>query len=291
MVTQASARVRGADAPTRRRGTIAPPLIGLALLLTAWEVGLRLADAPNYLTPKPSDVVAAVGRNWDVLLEAFARTAIASVAGFTLATLFGIGGALLLSFSRTLERMLFPYAVVVQTVPTVSIAPLLVIWIGPGMRASIAVSLILGFFAIFSNSLVGLNSIEPDRANLLKLYGASKWKVIRKLRFPGALPYVMAGLRISAGLSVIGTIVGEFVAGVGGGEGGLGFVVQLAGKRLDTPYLVGAALAAGTLGVSFCRIVRQASKRLLSWHESAIPQEGAPGRGRGRVPSGSGSPV
>jgi NitT/TauT family transport system permease protein len=215
-----------------------------------------------------------VVENWSQLLEATGRTMIASLTGLILAIVLGIAGAVVLGFSRFLERSVFPYAIVLQTTPIVAIAPMIVIWIGPGLRSIIVVSLIISFFPMLSNTLAGLNSVDPEARSLFRLYGASPWRTMWKLRLPGALPYITAGVTISGGLSVIGAIVGEFVAGIGGGRGGLGFVVQVSSKQLDVPYLAAGAIAGAMTGVIYHIISKRLSRRLLVWHESALSEEG-----------------
>jgi NitT/TauT family transport system permease protein len=202
------------------------------------------------------------------------------VVGLLLAIVCGVGGAVLLGLSPTLERTLFPYAIVVQTTPTVTIAPIAIIWIGAGNWSIIAVSVILCFFPMLSNTLVGLNSSDPETRSLLKLYGASRLETMRKLRLPGSMPYIMAGVRISAGLSVIGAMVGEFVVGAGGSEGGLGALVQKSAEQLKTPLLVSGALAGGCLGIVYYVAAKQLSNYLLGWHESMADGAGQGGRVR-----------
>jgi NitT/TauT family transport system permease protein len=262
--------------PSRWRSVLrfAPPILGLALVLALWEGIVRFFEIPRYLVPKPTDIVDAAFDNRSQLLEATGRTMVASLTGLCLAIVLGIAGAVILGFSRFLERSFFPYAIVLQTTPIVAIAPMIVIWIGPGLKAIIMVSLIISFFPMLSNTLAGLNSVDPEARSLFRLYGASRWKTMWKLRLPGAMPYIMAGVTISGGLSVIGAIVGEFVAGIGGGRGGLGFVVQVSSKQLNVPYLAAGAMAGAIMGVLYHVTSKRLARRLLAWHESALSQEG-----------------
>jgi NitT/TauT family transport system permease protein len=281
----------GAAAPppeARRRGAtrFLPALLGLVLILVVWQFGVTLLQIPPYLVPKPSNILAAIRENWDQLLESVLRTMVASLTGLSLAIVLGITGAVILGFSRLLERSIFPYAIMLQTTPVVAIAPLIVIWIGPGLRSIVVISLIISFFPMLSNTLAGLNSVDLEAKSLFRLYGASRWETMWRLRLPGAMPYIMAGVRISGGLSVIGAIVGEFVAGIGGGRGGLGYVVQVASKQLNTPYLAAGALAGAVLGVVYHIASRRLARRLLAWHESAVGEEGELPRG-GVVPAGA----
>jgi NitT/TauT family transport system permease protein len=286
--SEARARARHPSRTSRAVTRFAPPVVGLIVLLLIWQFGVALLDIPSYLVPKPTDVVDAVRVNAGQLLEAVLRTMITSLIGLALAIVLGISAAVLLAFSRLVERSVFPYAIVLQTTPIVAIAPLIVIWIGPGPRAIIAISLIIAFFPMLSNTLTGLNSVDLEAKNLFRLYGASRWVTMWRLRLPGAMPYIMAGVRISGGLAVIGAIVGEFVAGIGGGRGGLGYVVQVASRQLNTPYLVAGALAGACLGVVYHIASRRLGRWLLSWHESTVEEEGELSRGS-YVPAGAAS--
>lgn len=255
-----------------RRGyrVFGPPVLGLGLILTLWQVGLALANTQPWFLPKPSDIIQAVVGEPALLLEAALRTAVASVLGLGFATVLGVAAAVIFALSRPIANAFFPSAIVIQTTPVVAIAPVIVIWIGPGLRSIVIIAFIISFFPMLSNTFVGLNSADLEARNLFQLYGASKWEAMWKLRLPGAMPYIMAGVRISTGLSVIGAIVGEFVAGVGGGQGGLGYVIQVSAVRLETPLLFAGALCGSCLGVAFHAGGNWVSRRLLTWHESSL---------------------
>jgi NitT/TauT family transport system permease protein len=259
-----SSRVR------RRYRQLGPPFLGLALILTVWQVGLAIANVQSWFLPKPSDVFQAVVSDPALLLEAALRTALASVLGLGFAIVLGMAAAVVFSLSRALASAFFPYAIVMQTTPVVAIAPVIVIWIGPGLRSIVIIAFIISFFPMLSNTFVGLNSADLEARNLFQLYGASKWVTMWKLRLPGAMPFIMAGIRISTGLCVIGAIVGEFVAGVGGGQGGLGYVIQVAAVRLETPLLFAGALCGSCLGLVFHAGGNWVSRRVLTWHESSL---------------------
>jgi len=139
----------------------------------------------------------------------------------------------------------------------------------------VIISFLISFFPILSNTLTGLNSTDQNLKNLFFLYNAKKMQTVWKLRFPAALPYVMTGLKISCSSSVVGAIVGEYIAGIGGGRGGLGYGITVAASRLETPYLFACGFSAALMGIAFFLVVNALSNRLLgSWHESAMVQEG-----------------
>jgi NitT/TauT family transport system permease protein len=250
---------------------LGPPVAGLLIIVLSWEIILRLVDVPEYLLPRPSDIANAAAENRGDLLMATWQTARAAVVGLCLAIVFGVGGAVALGFSETLERAFVPFAILFQAIPSITIAPLLVIWLGPGFPSIVVVSMVISFFPMLSNALVGLHSVDPETRNLFRLYGSSRWQLMRKLRFPGSMPYILAGIRIAGGLSIKGAVIGEFVAGVGGGRGGLGYIVQFSSRNLQTSYLFAGAICGAALGIMFYVIVKQMTQALLAWHESTIP--------------------
>ena len=261
-------------AVTRWRSGLLPPVVTFVLFFGLWQLGVAYLEIPPYLLPKPTDIVRAAADNWNPLLEALWTTAVESFAGFALGILIGVSAAILLATSKTIERGVYPYAIVLQTIPIVAIAPIIVIWLGAGINAIVAIAFLVCFFPMLSNTLIGLNSVDRNLENLFHLYSATRRQTMWRLRIPAALPYVVAGLRISCTLSVIGAIVGEYIAGIGGGKGGLGFSITNAALRLQIPYLFACGLTASLLGIVFFLGVNALSKRLLSsWHESEMKTE------------------
>lgn len=250
---------------------ILPPLIVFILFAGGWEVVVRLIGIPPYILPKPTDIASAARENWGNLMSSVSTTLIEAVAGFAVSVVLGISIAVLLALSKMVERSVYPYAIILQTIPIVAVAPIIVIWFGAGMNAIVVIAFLISFFPILSNTLIGLNSTEQNMKNLFYLYNATKMQTIWRLRFPAALPYIMAGLKISCSLSVVGAIVGEYIAGIGGGKGGLGYAITVAATRLQTPYLFACGLSASVLGVVFFLLINAFSRWLLSsWHESEM---------------------
>ena len=187
-----------------------------------------------------------------------------------------IGGAIALLFSRSriLELSLFPYAVILQVTPIVAIAPLIIIWVQQPFLALLVCAWIVAFFPIVSNTTVGLNSADRNLLALFRLYGASPGQTLLYLRLPTALPYFLAGLRISGGLALIGAVVAEFVAGTGGTETGLAFRILEAGYRLAIPRLFAALFLLSLTGIVIYLLLDWLSRRVLRhWHESAAAAE------------------
>jgi NitT/TauT family transport system permease protein len=252
-------------------GKTFPPLAVFLLVTGLWEIVLRLTGTKAYLLPKPSDIVKAAVANWSNLTTSVSTTIAEALLGFLASAVLGVAFAILLAMSKTVERSVYPYAIVLQTIPIVAIAPIIVIWFGAGMNAIVVIAFLIGFFPILSNTLIGLNSTEQSMKNLFYLYNATKLQTIFKLRIPAALPYIMAGLKISCSLSVVGAIVGEYIAGIGGLQGGLGYAITMASTRLQTAYLFACGLSAAIVGIVFFLLISTLSNRLLrSWHDSAM---------------------
>ncbi|WP_199614153.1 ABC transporter permease [Paenibacillus alkalitolerans] len=253
---------------------IAPPLIAFIVFVGGWELIVTLLGMPPYILPKPSDIAAAASNNWNGLMISVWTTISEAVLGFLLSIVLGLGGAVLLAVSKIIEKSVYPYAIILQTIPIVAVAPIIVIWFGAGMNAIVIIAFLIGFFPMLSNTLIGLNSTDNNMKNLFYLYNATKLQTMWRLRIPAALPYIVAGLKISCTLAVIGAIVGEYIAGIGGGKGGLGYAITVASSRLQTPYLFACGLSASVVGIGFFLLVNAFSKWMLSsWHESEMRHE------------------
>ena len=249
-------------------------MILFIVFIGVWEGLCRALNVPRYLLPAPSDVVQAWIENSSSLLIALASTFMSALIGFGLAIVIGITVALLMSQNKLIERSIFPYAVLLQTIPIVAIAPLIVIWVKDSRNAVVVIAFLISLFPIITNTAAGLTSTDHNLVAMFELYNANWWQRTWKLKFPAALPYIMTGLRISSGLSVIGAIVGEFIAGIGGLRGGIGYVLTAAMAQIKMPYLFAAAFTSSLLGIAIFIIVSILSNRFLRhWHESAIRRE------------------
>jgi NitT/TauT family transport system permease protein len=247
------------------------PVLAVALLGLAgwWLLSATVYAGKGYLLPGPQEVGAAVAENAGTLLLATLATLKEATLGYLLAIVFGIALAALLSQSRLLERSIYPYAVLLQTVPVVAIAPLIVLWFGYNELSVVIISFIMSLFPIVNNTLLGLRSTSRTLVELFALHSKSRVTSFWKLRLPSALPSIMAGLRISAGLSVIGAIVGEFIIGSGNAQGGLGVQIVFAQGRMYTALLFAEVIAATLLGFLFFLVVSGIGRHLLQhWHES-----------------------
>lgn len=251
-----------------------PVLVFVVFIAVWWLVAATVYGDRNYLLPRPGAVVEAMVVNWRLILEGTWITFTSAATGFVLAIVIGMLGAVVMSLSKALERSFYPYAVLLQTVPIVAVAPVIVLWFGYNQTAVIVIAFMIAVFPILNNTLLGLASADRNQIDLFRMHKANKITEFVKLRLPGALPHIFAGLRISAGLSVIGAIVGEFIIGSGGEDGGLGVKVIFAQIRLQTNLLFAEVIAATLLGFAFFMIVSIiGSLTLRSWHESALKKD------------------
>ncbi len=246
-----------------------PPLAAFVVLVGAWEALARALHVPEYLLPPPSAVARAAGAQLPALLAAASVTARAALYGFVLSAVFGTLAAIVLASSRPMERALYPYTVFLQTVPIVAIAPLLVLWFGAGMRAVTVSAFIVSVFPVIASALSGIRSADPALRDLFRLYGASRLATLTKLQLPSALPSIVTGLRVAAGLAVIGAIVGEFVAGFSESGAGLGILILSSYRQLRTDLLFAAVGFASGLGLLLFGAVSLLGYLLLRrWHAS-----------------------
>jgi NitT/TauT family transport system permease protein len=264
------------DAPPhqRRLRILAPLGLGL-LLLGGWEAWLRLAGIPPYVLPGPVAIAGALVEDWATLSASLLVTLKITLLALLIAASLGLLLAVLFAQSRLLELSLFPYAVILQVTPVVAIAPLIIIWVDDVTLSLLICAWIVAFFPILSNTTVGLNSTDHNLLDLFRLYGAIRWQVLWRLRLPTAMPYFLAGLRISGGLSLIGAIVAEFVLGTGGRASGLAYRILEAGYQLRIPRMFAALVLISAAGIAIFLALSLLSHLLLRrWHESAMERGG-----------------
>jgi len=251
---------------------LAPLAIGI-VALGAWEWAVRANDVPSYILPGPVEIGRTLVRDWGTLRVSLWITLEITFAALFVAALLGVALAVLFAQSRMIELSLFPYAVILQVTPIVAIAPLIIIWVDDIRIALLICAWIVAFFPILSNTTLGLNSADHNLQDLFRLYRASRWQVLRRLRLPTAMPYFLGGLRISGGLALIGAIVAEFVAGTGGRASGLAYRILEAGYQLQIPRMFAALVLISVTGVViFLAMTLVSHLALRHWHESAMKE-------------------
>ena len=249
------------------------PVMVLAAGIAAWEFMVRLKDIPPYVLPAPSVVFQTLVGDWPVLSRSLLTTLLTTLEGFLAAAVGGIVLALLFNQSKWLEYSLFPYAVILQVTPVIAIAPLLLIYL-PQQTAVVACAWIVAFFPVLSNTTLGLNSVDRNLAGLFQLYGASRMQTLRYLKLPAALPYILGGVRIAGGLSLIGAVVAEIAAGSAGAGSGLAYRIAESGYRLNIPRMFAALLLLSAAGIVIYAALALTSHLVLRrWHESALGKD------------------
>jgi NitT/TauT family transport system permease protein len=250
------------------------PLVVFAALICLWDRLVVWNEIPPYLLPGPGLVVQTLVKDWAILFEAMLVTLQITLMALAVAVVGGVGLAILFNQSRFAELSFYPYAVILQVTPVVSIAPLIFIYVDNRTVGLLLCAWIVAFFPILANTTLGLNSTDHNLRDLFRIYGASRWQRLRHLQLPSALPYFLGGLRIAGGLSLIGAIVAEYVAGTGGIGSGLAFRILEAGYRLNIPRMFAALLLIAVMGVVIFAGLSFLSHMLLrKWHESAIKRE------------------
>lgn len=251
------------------------PLVVLILALSAWDGICVWNDIPRYILPRPGVVAETLVKDWPLLFNALLVTGQTTLLALLVAVIGGVGLAVLFTQSKFIEMSFFPYAVILQVTPIISIAPLIFIYVASKTVALLLCAWIVAFFPILSNTTLGLNSADHNLRDLFQIYGATRWQRLRYLQLPSALPYFLGGLRIAGGLSLIGAVVAEYVAGTGGIGSGLAFTILEASYRLNIPRMFAALLVIAVMGVVIFAALSLLSHLLLrKWHESALKREG-----------------
>lgn len=242
------------------------PVATFAAFLIGWEMVVRLGDYPTFILPSPAQVakklveVVSNGTLWNHTLITLGEILLGLSLGMVIATVLGYA----IAKSPTLERAAAPYLVASQAVPIVAIAPLLVIWFGPGLTSKVLISALIVFFPILINTIAGVRGVPEDLRDLMRSLHATSWQMFAKLEVPAALPVLLAGLKVGATLSVIGAVVGEFA----GAKAGLGFMINLADGQYDTARVFVGVLALVVLALILYGAVAWLERRLLAWRQA-----------------------
>jgi NitT/TauT family transport system permease protein len=250
------------------------PAIVLGLTIWGWDRVVKVNEIPHYILPSPGLVLETLVKDWGTLYPSMLVTLKIAMMALAVAVIGGVGLAILFTQSRFAEMAFFPYAVILQVTPVVSIAPLIFIYVESRTVGLLICAWVVAFFPILANTTLGLKSADHNLRDLMTIYRANRWQRLRYLQLPSALPYFLGGLRIAGGLSLIGAVVAEYVAGTGGIGSGLAFRILEAGYRLNIPRMFAALLLIALLGVAIFMITTLLNHLLLrKWHESAVKRE------------------
>nr|WP_243146739.1 ABC transporter permease [Scytonema sp. UIC 10036] len=253
---------------------LAPIVVGICVLIL-WDTLVRVSNLPPYIFPRPILVFKTLITDWNELFPSLLITLQITVVAFVAAAISGLLIAILFIQSKWIERSLFPYAVILQTTPIVAIAPLIILWFKNNTFAALIVcAWIVAFFPIVSNTTIGLKSVDKNLLNLFQLYKASPWQTLIHLRLPSAMPYFLGSLKISGGLSLIGAVVAEFVAGTGGAKAGIAYRILISSYNLQIPKMFAALFLTTGLGILiFIGLSALSDFILKNWHESVVKDE------------------
>jgi NitT/TauT family transport system permease protein len=255
----------GASGLARRAGTAlgyyVPSAVMILGLLLAWQLAVDLLHVKEYILPSPSAALKALSRPNYQWTNNFLATLYAVLGAFVLSAVLGVALAVAIVWNSMLLRTIMPALVLFNTLPKIALAPLFVIWLGYGIWPNIVIGTTIAFFPMVVNTAVGLSTAEPEMLDLVRTLRANRWQVFAKIRFPNALPYIFTGLKLNATMSVIGAIVGEFVAS----ERGLGALIITGGVTLETPSIFASLMLISALGLVLYGIVVAIEHLVAPW--------------------------
>ncbi|MGY6695897.1 MAG: ABC transporter permease [Roseinatronobacter sp.] len=250
------------------------PVVVMVAMIWFWDRVVVWNNIPHFILPRPGLVLQTLINDWPMLFDALLVTLQITMMALAVAVIGGVGLAVLFTQSRLVEMSFYPYAVILQVTPVVSIAPLIFIYVDNRTAGLLICAWLVAFFPVLANTTLGLNSADHNLRDLFRIYGATRWQTLRYLRLPSALPYFLGGLRIAGGLALIGAVVAEYVAGTGGIGSGLAFRILEAGYRLNIPRMFAALILIAATGVIIFAGLSFLSHMLLrKWHESAVKRE------------------
>jgi len=241
------------------------PLLILFGMVVAWELWVQLSDVPKWQLPAPSEIIRELISSWSILWKHTMITVQEVVFGFLFALVVGLLLAVGISYSRILEKSLYPIVISSQTIPIIAIAPLLLIWVGYGMTSKVIVVALICFYPITVNTVDGLRSVGTDMINMMRTLGASRWQIFTKLQIPTSLPYMFSGIRVGISISVIGAVIGEWV----GASSGLGFLIIQSQAVLLTSRVFAAIAVLSIMGVSLFLLSSLTERLMLPWYHDS----------------------
>lgn len=257
------------------RGHILPPVLVFCALLIIWQGAVMIFGMRPYILPSPLEVGRTFADNFEQIAQAASVTAVSFLGGFLLALAVGLSLAVLIIVSPKLGRGIYPLLIASQTIPTIAIAPLLIIWLGFGLWVKVVISAVIAFFPIVVSAVLGFRSVSPTAVDLMRSFPASRTAIFRKLFIPSALPTIFAGMRTASVLSVIGAVVGEFVAG---GDG-LASHIIIARSQFETSRVMADLLGLAISGAIFYGVISALEFWALPWKRQSV-RHGKRGPGR-----------
>jgi NitT/TauT family transport system permease protein len=267
----APVRFGGAEAVAWRLGrTVGLPIAFAVLSIIAWEILCRVAKISPELLPAPSAVWNVLTGNPQILMEQAIPTTIETVASFVLATAAGVLLAIAITFSAAVREALYPNIVMFQVIPKIALAPLFIVWLGVGSRSCIVVGVFIAFFPMVVSTATGLVSAKPDVLQLCRSLTASEWQMFRLARFPYAMPFIFAGMKVGVTMAMIGVIVGEFITA----QAGLGYIIMFASSAGETATVLAAIVVLCGIGLVLYGLVGLGELLVRRWYGGEMPVSG-----------------
>lgn len=249
---------------------VVPPIVfGVAVIL-GWELLTIVTDADPRIYPAPSEIAVALFKDPSSLFRNARITASEMVLGFALGAALGISIGVLLAFSKVVQSAVYPWLIVSQTIPIPAVAAVLVIWFGFSILPKVIVVTLITFFPIAVNTVDGLKAVDPDMVRLMRTFGASRSRIFREVRIPVAMPHIFTGMKVAAAFSVLGAVFGEWV----GAKGGLGYLLLLKNRAVNTDEVFAIIFALAVLGVGFFGLIVLAERLTIPWYHNEREMEG-----------------
>jgi NitT/TauT family transport system permease protein len=244
---------------------VVPPLLFAVAVLGIWQLYVAVSGVPESSLPSPTEIASALWSDRSLLLSSAWVTLQEILLGYVLSVALALSLAVVVVSSRVLERAVYPWLVVSQTVPIPAIAPIFVIWTGFDIRPKLMVIVLVTFFPIVVNLIDGLKSTDPELLNLLRTLGAGRWRQFRVARFPASLPFLFSGLKVAAVLSVIGAVFAEWV----GSSSGLGYLILTYNEQTATADMFAAVVALSLIGITLFFVVAAFERISMPWYHEA----------------------
>jgi NitT/TauT family transport system permease protein len=239
-------------------------LATFAGVLIVWEAGVRLSGTRAYILPAPSVILANLAGRATTVGDAVLYTAQPMLIGYAAAVVVGVALALVVTFSQTIQAIIYPLIVFLQIVPKIAVAPLFIIWFGYGLTPKILLVFLLSFFPIVVSAIQAFRSVDPDIMDLARTTGASSWRVFWKVQVPHALPLLFTGFKVAAALSATAAVVAEFVAS----DRGLGYLLLEYNNNMNTPMAFAVVLVLSAMGLALYGVVEMIERIAIPWHVS-----------------------
>lgn len=245
----------------------ARPWVALAGLLAVWELACRGFDVPVVVLPAPSEILAAVRQFHDPLLMHGLQTLATTVAGFLIAIVVGVAGGIVIGTSRAMHETFYPLLIGFNAIPKVALVPVIVVWFGIGTLPAVVTAFVISFFPILVNVATGLGSVEPEMRDVLRVLGATRWEVLRKVGLPRTMPFLFAALKVSVTLAFIGSVVSETVAS----NSGIGYLMLAASSRYQVPLVFAGLLVVAAMSIALYLLCVLVERRVTGWASRGQP--------------------